>query len=275
MKKNQETKVNGRWQQWRQSPSFFKNFFSYFIIIFLLILSSFILFYRYVNKTIQQSEFVISSTLPLSTSATTPTPVPTPAAPPTPAPAPQSVSVEQEIALQNNRLTNIENNLNQQQLKLQTAHHQLIAYELIQGILEGHLPLKTLTLYLQKKSEPWATNLLNTLSPLQDCETYAQLQDLLVPPASSQPLSPWQHVKNLIKRFVSIRKLDAEGHYKVGNLSDIQTALHRQNIQQALDAFGKLSPEEQVQLSTWKQAAQNRLTLETIKQKLLLELSEG
>lgn len=266
MTKDKETTGRSHWQKWRQSPTFFRNFSSYFIIIIILIFSIFILLYRHINKKTGQNDCFIPRSLPM--------PVPP--------------SFKHEIAKQNSQLNHLENRFNQQQLSLQSCQQlvaleklslqscqQLVALEILQEILEGRLPINTLTLYLQKQAEPWATNILSRLSPIKEAKTYDQLQVLLILPPSSQPLSRWQHVKNIIKSFVSIRQLDKEGQYTVGRLSDIQTALRTHNIQQALDAFAKLSPEERAQLSSWTQEAQDRLTLETIKKTMLLELSES
>lgn len=252
MTKDKETTGCSHWQKWRQSPTFFRNFSSYFILITILIFSIVILLYRHINKTTGQDDCFIPRSLPM----------------------PISPSFKHEIAKQNSRLTHLENIFNQQQLSLQSCQ-QLIALEILQEILEGRIPVNTLTLYLQKQAEPWATNILSRLSPIKEAKTYDQLQVLLILPPSSQPLSKWQRVKNIIKSFVSIRHLDKEGQYTVGRLSDIQTALRTHNIQRVLDAFAKLSPEEQAQLSSWKQEAQDRLTLETIKKTMLLELSES
>jgi hypothetical protein len=274
MKKDKETTGRSHWQQWRQSPTFFRNFFGYSIIIVILILSIFILVYRYINKKAEPNNFIIPNSIPMPLPSPPATPVPAPTPPLAPLPAPEPLSLENRITIQNDRLTNLENSFNQQQLTFRNCH-QLVALEILQEILEGHLPVNTLTLYLQKQKEPWATNILNRLSPVKEGKTYDQLQVLLILPPSSQPLSRWQHIKNIIKSFVSIRRLDREGQYTVAKLSDIQTALRTHNIQRALDAFAKLSPEEQAHLSSWKQEAQDRLTLETIKQTMLLELSES
>jgi len=52
-------------------------------------------------------------------------------------------------------------------------------------------------------------------------------------------------------------------------------ALQNHNIQEALEIFGKMPHKEQNQLSLWKKMAQDRLTLEAIKKKILLECARS
>lgn len=269
MKKNKETKEKSGWQKLRESPDFLKNLNIYSLLSFVLILSSIILLYRYINKPVEQTEFILQKTAPVTTSEPAPVPdlVPAPAVS-TPLPPPP------EAILQNDRLTYLENKINELQSALQISH-QLVAFEMLQGILDGHFPLATLTVYLQKISEPWTTDILNTLSSVKEIKTYSQLQSLLTIPSPppSKPISFWKRIKNTLKSFVSVRKLEPADNNNLGNLKDIQLALHSHDIQQALEIFGKMPPKEQAELSLWKQAAQDRLTLETVKQKILLQFS--
>lgn len=249
---------------WKQRPAFLKNLFINIIFVSVFALFVFILIYRYVSGFHQQQEFVYQSL------TQTPTLTPMPAPAPAPLSSPEFVFLQKEITSQNDRLSQVEANLKQRQSVPQVSH-QLVAIEILREVLEGHLPLSTFTLYLQKLPEPWATSILNRISSITMCKTYAQLQDLLVLPPQSHSL--WRRVKNFMKSFVRIRKLDAKGHYQGGHLDDVQRALREHNIQQALEAFEKLSAKEQNQLASWKQEAQNRLTLETLKQKMLLDLA--
>jgi hypothetical protein len=254
MKKDKEAKDSSRWQQWQSRPNFLKKILIYSILILLFALSIVILSTRYRNAKMQQAAVSASD----SESKAEP------------------LLLENEIALQNDRLSKLEDLIKQQQITLQSAH-QLIVLEILQEVLEGRLSLKNLTLYLQKNAEPWTVNTLNTLSPIKECKTYAQLELLLLLPPSSQPqpksLSSLKRFKKFIKSLVRIRKLDQDGSSQQGTLHAIQTALREHNIQKALEAFNKFPPEEKKQLSSWKKEAQNRLVLETLKQKMLLELS--
>lgn len=252
MKKNKKEKIN----LLQKSPNFLKNTFTYFILISIFTLCAFILMYRYINKFNERSDFVFQSSAPA------------------PAPAPVSTSefslLQKEISFQNNRLDQLEAKLNQWKPVPQLSR-QLISMEILQEVLEGHLPLSTFVLYLQKTSEPWAPPILKNISAIKESKTYAQLQASLVllPPSHSL----WRRVKNALKSFIRIRKLDAEEHYVEGHLDDISKALREHNIQQALEIFDKLSPKEQARLSLWEKEAKNRLTLETIKLKMLLDLA--
>lgn len=267
MKKNKETKEKSGWQKLRESPDFLKNLNIYSLLSFIFILSSIVLIYRYINKPVDQTEFVLQKIAPVTTAEPAPVPdlVPAPAAP-TPVPP--------DTILQNDRLTYLENKINELQGALLISH-QLVAFEMLQGVLDGHLPLATLTVYLQKISEPWTTDILNTLSSVKEIKTYSQLQSLLTIPSPplSKPISFWNRIKNTLKSFVRVRKLESADNNNLGNLKDIQLALHTHDIQQALEIFGKMPPKEQAELSLWKQAAQDRLTLETVKQKILLQFS--
>lgn len=273
MKKDKKTEIRSFL---KQPPAFLKNLLIYIIFLSVFALFVFILIYRYVSGFHQQQEFVYQSLTPTLSPTPTPTPAPTPMPAPTPAPMPVPLSppelvlLQKEISSQNDRLAQIEANLKQWQ-SVPQASHQLVAIEILREVLEGHLPLSTFTLYLQKIPEPWAPPILSRISSITMCKTYAQLQDLLVLPPKSHSL--WRRVKNFLKSFVRIRKLDAKGHYQGGHLDDVHRALREHNIQQALEAFEKLSPAEQNQLASWKQDAQNRLALEALKQKMLLDLA--
>lgn len=270
MKKDNREKISSPGKQ--LNGSFFKKSFIYIFLCIIFIFAGFLLIYRYVTKSIYQPEFTAPSFVRSQPSVSGATPSvsgTTPSVPGATLSVPGATGVSEDI-----RLSNLENNVNNLQLSLR-AVPQLIALELLHEVLEGHLPVETLILYLQKKPEPWATDILNTFSSIKEGKTYAQLQALLILPPSDQCLSssssPWGYVKNIIKSFVSIRKLNMEG--KLEDIDKIQTALYAHDIKSALELFNKLPPEQQVQLSFWKQLAQDRLILETIKQKLLLELS--
>jgi hypothetical protein len=254
-KKETEERFGLRWQQ---SPTFFKNIFIYIILIIIFIIAVFLLLNRYVNKSISPHNFV-----PPSSDLALPRLPATELVSPHATPAP--------IENQNDRLISLENNVKTLASSLQISH-QLIAFEILKEVLKGHIPLETLTIYLQKHPEPWTAETLTMLAPIKESKTYDQLHMLLNQSALSPSLSVWKRIKNSITSFVTIRKLDQGGQ---GSIKGIEIALHAQNIQQALEAFDKLPPEEQAKLVSWKQEAQNRLSLETLKQKMLIALSEN
>ena len=152
--------------------------------------------------------------------------------------------------------------------------HKLVALELMRGVLDGMIPLEILKRFLQKTPEPWANTLLTAFTPIKEGKTYSQLETLLIL-TPSQPVSTWQHIKSTIKSFIHIRKLDKKNEVNQGQLEDIEKALQAHDIQKATEIFGKLSPEEKVQLSSWKKLADERLLLELSTQKLLLELADS
>jgi len=277
MKKTKKEKMTELWKQ--PLPSF-KSTLTYFILLSILALCVFILGYRYVHKITASQEFVYQNSI--STSAHDEVPTPVPELPSAPVPLSPSTSgvtssslevfLQNEINTQNKRLSEIEAKLNKLH-SIPQVSHQLLAMEILREVLEGHVPLSTFVLYLEKMPEPWGVSILNSISAIPECKTYDQLRDSLI--LSQKPLSRWQRVKSYVKSFVRIRKLDETGHYVEGHLDDIYKALRKHDIEQALTAFDKLSPKEQTELALWKQEAQNRLTLERIKQKILLDLVGG
>ncbi len=257
MKKNTKPN-NAQWLSWVQSPDSLKKVFIFVTLVILLVLSIFILWKRYVEKEISQPISLIqtSSTLPATQL------LEKPLSPP-----------QEELKLFSDRLTALENRMNQQQEILLTPP-KLVVVEVLRAILEGWIPVETLTVFLQRNSAPWAQGLLVTLNPIKESKTYSQLEALLSV-SSSQPLSLWERVKRKIKSLIRIRKLDAKGDYQGARIEDVQKALSDHDIAKAMDFFEKLSPQEKTELSSWKILAQNRLTLEIIIKKLIIELTEG
>ncbi|MBS0272375.1 MAG: hypothetical protein JSR85_06980 [Proteobacteria bacterium] len=257
--------------QWGNSV---KKLFVFLTLFIFLLLSLFIIWKRHLEKAALPPEVIVSSPPPAQpASPVAPTPVPQPVPPPpvAPAAAPPSPPLEGLNVLAD-RLTALESKVNQQ-LLVQTPQ-KLITVELFRSTLEGWIPLDNLKTFLQKNPEPWAQGLLAALTPVKECKTYPQLKALLIIPPS-QSLSTWDKIKRKIKSLIRIRKLDDQGNYQYGHIEDVQNALKENNIQQALDLFEKLLPEEKGSLSSWKEMAQNRLALEMLMKKFLIELSES
>lgn len=279
MKENKEKIINVLGKQF---PILLKTSITYFIFFTVIILCFIIFIYRYYNKTNVNQEFSYQSAIPVPAPAPEPAPAPAPAPEPTPVPAPEpapapapapppeKVLLQKELNAQNDRLAQMETRLSQWQ-SIPELSQQLLAMEILHAVLEGELPLSIFIHYLQKIPEPWVAPLLNSIATIPEIKTYAQLQGALVLP--QEPLSLWQRIEKALKSFVRIRKLDETGHYESGHLDDIERALKEHNIRQALEAFDKLSPEEKIHLTSWQAAAQNRLTLEKMKQKMLLDLA--
>jgi len=257
MKKNKKTN-NVSWFQWAQSSDFLRGIVIFVSLLILLILSVFIIWKRYTER-VEGQPIMLLQTAP-------PQPVVQPIEPP-------PLSPREELKLLSDRLTALENRMNQQQQILLTPP-KLVAIELLRAVLKGWVPLETLKTYLQKNPDPWAQGLSGTLVPINESKTYPQLEALLTLSPVELP-SMWERIKRKIKSLVHIRKLDEKGDYQGGQIEDVQKALHDHDVQKALENFEKLPSEEKAQLSTWKGVAQDRLTLEIMMKKLILELTEG
>ena len=246
MKNTTETKISSHWQRWRQSPNFFKSLFIYFFILIIFLLSIGVVLYRYKNKmiTIAPAVIIKKASAPVASS--------------------HAKDPLQKGTMELNHLTAIVDNQLQPTLKMT---YLLIAIELMQEVLDGKFPLTNLNLYIKKNSGIWTPNLFIALSSIKNIQTYEELQTSLILPPLNPSASLWQRGKDIIKSIVVIRKLNT--------LEDVQKALKTHNITQALAAFDKLPSSERAKLSQWKAMAMDRLTLEKIKQQMLLELSEN
>ncbi|OJW51098.1 MAG: hypothetical protein BGO67_12270 [Alphaproteobacteria bacterium 41-28] len=257
MKKNKKTN-NVSWFQWTQSSEFLKGIFIFVSLLILLILSVFIIWKRYTERVEGQPIPLLQTSPPQQVVQTI---------------EPPPLSPREELKLFSDRLAALENRMNQQQ-QIMLTPPKLVAIELLRAVLKGWLPLETLKTYLQKNAHPWAQGLSSTLVPINESKTYPQLEALLTLSPVQLP-SMWERIKRKIKSLVHIRKLDEKGDYQEGQIEDAQKALQAHDIQKALESFEKLPPQEKAQLSAWKDAAQDRLTLEVMMKKLILELTEG
>lgn len=254
MKKDKKT-GNVLWQKWSQSPELRNKLFIFVTLFILLILAFFIIWKRYTERDLSHPTNLLQSV-----------------------PSQQEVeliegpllSSQAELKLFSERLAALEMKLNQQQQILATPP-KLIALELLRAILEGWIPVETLKTFLQKNPEPWSQELLTTLGPIQQSMTYPQLKALL-DQSPTQTLSTWERIKKKIKSIIRIRKLNKKGEYERGDVEDIKKALKAYDLQKALKSYEKLSPEEKAQLSSWKALAQDRLALELMIKKIILEL---
>lgn len=234
-----------------QKSSFdWKNIFIYSLLILLLAAALFILGYRYVYKTTEQQPFVYQKPAAKKSSTTAPSPTTSS----TPVSVPPILAPEHDVTIQ--------------------LLHQLIAFEILQEVLKGDLPLTHFTLYLQKQEQPWATEILEKVAYVKEVVTWNQLQELLSEQPASRHHSLWSRIKHKIKSIIKIRKLGTREKDGAEIKHKIQEALRTHHLQQAIDYFKALSPQEQASLSLWYEKARDRLIVETIKQKLLLGISE-
>lgn len=279
MMKDKKIQVLPFWRYPFQLSLSVKKLFIFSTLVIFLLLSLLIIWKRHLEKAALPPDVIVFSppqvqpTSPLPSVEPQPTPPPpsVEATLPPPAVVPSSPPQE-ELKTLADRLVILESKINQQ-LLAQTSQ-KLITIELFRSTLEGWVSLDNFKIFLQKNPEPWAQGLLTALAPVKECKTYPQLKALLVLPPS-QALSTWDKIKRKMKALIRIRKLDNTGSYQYSHIEDVQKVLEEHDIQQALDLFERLLPEEKNNLSSWKEVAQNRLTLETLMKKFLTELSES
>ena len=254
MKKDKKT-TNTLWDKWTQSPELRNKLFIFATLIILLILAFFIIWKRYTERDLSHPINLLQTM-----------------------PSQQEVeliegpllSSQAELKLFSERLAALESKMNQQQ-QILTTPPKLVAVELLRAILEGWISVESLKTFLQKNPEPWSQGLLTTLGPIKQSMTYPQLK-VLLDLSPNQSLSTWERIKKKIKSIIRIRKLNKKGEYEQGDVEDIKKALKAHDLQKALKSYEKLSPEEKAQLSYWKALAQDRIALELMIKKIILEL---
>lgn len=241
------------WQNWKNLPLCPRNNLAFWIVGVLLVGAVVLLIYRHQHKLVDETPFVWqpknATTQPVAESA--PTVSKTPKA---------LVAVEENQALQAEHT-------------LQLVH-RLVALEILADVLEDRLPMDRFTKYLQHITDPWAVEIRADLPAVVGGVSYLELQALLVPNVPAKSLSLWKRVKRTVSSLVHIRKIDEKDSPTQGKLEGIRVALQNHDVEQALLTFEKLSPKKQNQLSAWKTVAEDRLRLEMIRQKILLQLAE-
>lgn len=156
--------------------------------------------------------------------------------------------------------------------------NQLIALELIKGVLNNTLTIEDLKKFTQvHNTAPWIQPLAQTISSLEDIQSYAALETSLVLPPSSPPKAKsfYQQVLGKIRSLVSVRKVNDKDSNSLESLQNIQHMLQTHNLSGALSLFEKLSPEEKASLSSWEKKARDRLLLEQAQKTLLLQIANG
>jgi len=148
---------------------------------------------------------------------------------------------------------------------LRTAN-KLVAFALLNGIMEELFPSKALVIFLQKSPEPWAKNLLTRLTPIiHDTGSYPRLEEFLV-------------VFNSLesdKNSIHIRKIKQSGEYENVEIEDIQKALRNHDLQKALNYYENLPPAKKELLKDWNDYAKRLQILDTEMKRLYLEITEG
>ena len=147
---------------------------------------------------------------------------------------------------------------------------QLTTLQLLQGVLEGWIPLSTFKIYLQNHPSGDAPHLLLELSTLSECPSYSELQSSL----SSYPgksKSFWERLKSLIH----IKKINENGAPPTTSRQDIKKATYKKNLSEVLNLFERLPTEEKEKLLPWKVKVEERFKVEMLYKNLLLKLAQG
>ncbi len=260
MKKNKKINDTQFWKQWIQSPDFSRSLFVLFVLFVLLSLSIFIIWKRYTERGIDPPQALLRSSLVQNKE--------------------MSLQERKELIAQSeerslsDRLTVLENSIITQQQKTLETPQQLVFVELLRAVLDGVISLETLKTFLQKNQDPWAHSLLKTLDPIKESKTYPQLEALFTlkkTPSSSL----WKRVKEKVKSFVRIQKLDEKEAPPLGNLKDVQKALRMHDLERVLECYAHLPSQEKEQFASWREMVEVRFTLERALKKLLTDLAEG
>lgn len=147
---------------------------------------------------------------------------------------------------------------------------QLATLQLLQGALEGWIPLSTFKTYLQNHPSGDAPHLLLELSTLSECPSYGELQSSLSSyPGTSQ--SFWERLKSLIH----IKKINENGAPQTTSRQDIEKAIDKKNLSEVLNVFEGLPAEEKEKLLPWKVKVEERFKVEMLYKNLLLKLAQG
>ncbi|MBX9786012.1 MAG: hypothetical protein K2Y08_01620 [Alphaproteobacteria bacterium] len=151
---------------------------------------------------------------------------------------------------------------------------QLITIQLLEGVLEGWIPLSTFKTYLQKHPSGETPYLLLELSTISNCPTYAELQSSL-PSASVKSKSLWERLKSRLKSLIQIKKIDKEKVSETSSPKKIEKAIYEKNVSEVLNLFDKLPEDEKIHFSPWMKKVQERLKVEILYKHLLIKLAQG
>lgn len=230
MTENKKTSKSLFWQRFGQTLKSSKRYLAYFFLFILLFLSIFILWNKYKEDEIINFQEVKAKVENSEPLEKMDTAITNPPAPP----------------------------------------QQLITIQLLEGVLEGWIPLSIFKTYLQKHSDEDTTNLLLELSTISNCPTYTELQSSL-PSAPVKSKSLWERLKSLIR----IKKIDKEKASETSSPQKIEKAIYEKNISEVLNLFEKLPADEKEYFSSWIKTAQERFKVEILYKNLLIKLAQG
>jgi hypothetical protein len=237
MTKSKNTSKNLLWQRFSQTLKPSKRIWIYFLLFIIFFLSIAILWKKYSeNKTLAFSKVKVENSKLEN-----------------PEPIKEMVSAVGVI-----------------QKDTQGSSQKLITIQLLEGVLEGWIPLSTFKTYLQKHSDEDTPNLLLELSTISNCSTYAELQSSL-PSVTVKSKSLWERLKSLIR----IKKIDKGKALETNSPKKIERAIYEKNIPEVLNLFEKLPENEKGYFSSWMKKVQERLKVEMLYKNLLIKLAQG
>lgn len=285
MVENKKTSKSSFWQRFRQILKSSKRFWIYFLLFIIFILSIFVLWEKYrKDKTLKFPQVAVkveslnskiskSSNLEVFKSPNPEASAPNPEAPQSPNPeasvpnleAPQSPNPEASESSKERDET-----IEVAPKNTQGYSQQLITIQLLEGVLEGWIPLSTFKTYLQKRPHEYTLNLLLELSTISNCPTYAELQSSL-PSIPVKSKSLWERLKSLIR----VKKMGQEKALEKNSLRKIEKAIYERNMPEVLNLFEALPEDEKAHFSPWMEKVQERLKVEMLYKHLLVKLAQG
>lgn len=160
------------------------------------------------------------------------------------------------------------------QKNTQESSQKLITIQLLQGVLEGWIPLSTFKTYLQQHSDEDTPSVLLELSTISNCPTYTELQSSL-PSVPVKSISLWERLKSRLKSLIHIKKIDRGNASETSSPKEIEKAIYEKNIPEVLNLFEKLPANEKEYFSPWIKNVQERLKVEMLYKNLLMKLAQG
>lgn len=251
MTENKKTSKSLFWQRFSQTLKSSKRFWIYFLLFIIFILSIFVLWEKYrKDKTLKfpQVEVKVESLNPKVS---------------------KSLNLEVSELLKERDET-----IEVAPKNTQGSSQQLITIQLLEGVLEGWIPLSTFKTYLQKRPHEYTLNLLLELSTISNCPTYAELQSSL-PSIPVKSKSLWERLKSRLKSLIRVKKIGQEKALVKNSLRKIEKAIYERNISEVLNLFEALPEDEKVHFSPWMKKVQERLKVEMLYKHLLVKLAQG
>lgn len=259
MTENKKTSKSSFWQRFSQTLKSSKRFWIYFLLFIIFILSIFVLWEKYrKDKTLKFPQVEV-----------------------------KVESLNSKISKSPNLEVSKSPNLEVSELpkegtetievvpkNTQGSSQQLITIQLLEGVLEGWIPLSTFKTYLQKRPHEYTLNLLLELSTISNCPTYAELQSSL-PSIPVKSKSLWERLKSRLKSLIRVKKIAQEKALEKNSLRKIEKAIYERNIPEVLNLFEALPEDEKAHFSPWMKKVQERLKVEMLYKHLLVKLAQG